>query len=75
MATIQLDPDNVHGHIRWLKWVERDQIIGRIIRNFSGRCEIAPEGPHWSPMKSFAGSSFDSPEKALAEVQLYFRGR
>lgn len=58
-----------------MKWVERDEIIGRIVRDWSGRCLIAPEGPYWSPMKSFAGFSFDSPEKALAEVELYFRGR
>jgi hypothetical protein len=36
---------------------------------------VSPQGPHWSPMKSFAGASFDSPESALAEVERYFRGR
>jgi hypothetical protein len=75
MATIQLNVDNVHGHIWWLKWVERDEIIGRIVRDGTGRCQIFPLGPHWSPMKSFAAFSFDSPDKAVAEVELYFRGR
>jgi hypothetical protein len=58
-----------------MKWVERDEIIGRIIRHRNGRCQIAPSGPYWSPMKSFAAFFFDSPEKALVEVKLYFDGR
>jgi len=75
MATFQLDVDNVHGHIWWIKWVERDEIIGRIVQQRTGRWQIFPVGPHWSPMKSFAAFSFDNPEKARAEVELYFRGR
>ncbi len=72
---IQLNPDNVDTGIWWMRWVEKDEIVGRIIRDRRGRCQIAPQGPHWSPMKSFAGFSFDCPEKAVAEVELYFRGR
>jgi hypothetical protein len=75
MATIQLDVDNVHRHIWWLKWLEPNEIIGRIVEDENGRWQIFPLGPHWSPMKSFAAYSFDSPEKALAEVELYFRHR
>jgi hypothetical protein len=75
MATIQIHPDNLDNAVWWMKWVERDEIIGRIIRHRNGCCQIAPSGPHWSPMKSFAAFVFDSPEKALAEVELYFQGR
>jgi hypothetical protein len=75
MATIQIHPDNLDDAVWWMKWVERDEIIGRIIRHRNGCCRIAPSGPHWSPMKSFAAFVFDSPEKALAEVELYFQGR
>jgi hypothetical protein len=75
MATIQLVPDNVDARIWWMNWVEKDEFIGRVVQDSNGRCQIAPSGPHWSPMKSFAGLSFDHPEKALAEVELYFRGR
>jgi hypothetical protein len=75
MATIQIHPDNIDDAVWWMKWVERDEIIGRIIRHRNGCCQIAPSGPHWSPMKSFAAFVFDSPEKALAEVELYFQGR
>jgi hypothetical protein len=75
MATIQLDGDNVSALIWWMRWMERDEIIGRIVQDGTGRCEIVPVGPHWSPMKSFAGLSFDGPDRALAEVERYFRGR
>ena len=75
MATIQIHPDNIDDAVWWIKWVERDEIIGRIIRHRNGCCQIAPSGPHWSPMKSFAAFVFDSPEKALAEVELYFQDR
>ena len=75
MATIQIHPDNLDDAVWWIKGVERDEIIGRIIRHRNGCCQIAPFGPHWSPMKSFAAFVFDSPEKALAEVELYFQGR
>jgi hypothetical protein len=75
MATIQLDHDNIDVAIWWMRWMERDEVIGRIVRHRNGTCQIAPSGPHWSPMKSFAAFFFDSPEEALAEVELYFRGR
>jgi len=75
MATIQIRPDNVDEGIWWIKWAEKDEIIGRIIRHRNGCCQIAPSGPHWSPMKSFAAFFFDSPEQALEEVKLYFQGR
>ncbi|PSO17083.1 hypothetical protein [Bradyrhizobium sp. MOS003] len=75
MATIQLTGDNVKSRIWWMTWVERNEIIGRIVQDDIGRCQIWPAGPHWSPMKSFAAFTFDSPETAAAEVELYFRGR
>jgi hypothetical protein len=75
MATIQLVPDNINHHIWWMNWVEKDEMIGRIVRDSSGRCQISPSGPYWSPMKSFAGFSFDHPEKARVEVETYFQGR
>jgi hypothetical protein len=75
MATIQLDVDSLHRHIWSIKWIELDEIIGRIVQDGTGRCQIFPLGPRWSPMKSFAAYSFESPQKALAEVELYFRGR
>lgn len=75
MATLQLVPDHVDTHFRWIRWVERNEIIGRIVRDWDGCCRISPDGPFWGPLKSFAGSSFESPEEALAEVETYFRGR
>ncbi len=58
-----------------MKWVEKNETIGRIVEDGTGRYEILPSGPHWSPMKSFAAFSFNSPQKALAEVELYFNDR
>jgi hypothetical protein len=58
-----------------MKWVEKNETIGRIVEDGTGRCEIQPSGPHWSPMKSFAAFSSNSREKALAEVELYFLDR
>jgi hypothetical protein len=75
MATIQLNPDDILTRIWWVKWLEKDEIIGRIYQDTNGRYIISPRGPHWSPMKSFAGFSFERPDAALAEVELYFRGR
>ena len=72
MATIQLEPDHADNKTWWMKWLERNEIIGRIVLGEDGRWRIAPEGSHWSPMKSFAGFSSDNREAALAEVQLYF---
>jgi len=74
MARIELRPDNVSHGTWWLWWVEKGEVIGRILQAPSGRCQIAPQGPHWSPMKSF-GKAFDSPAAALAEVTQYFRQR
>jgi hypothetical protein len=74
MATFELDTDHGHGHIRWIRWVEKDAVIGQIVCEWDGRFRIAPHGPHWSPMKSFAGS-FISAQTALCEIQLYFRDR
>ncbi len=74
MVMIQLDSDKVDAGIWWMKWVEKNEIIGCIIHD-KGCYRITPQGPHWSPMKSFAGLSFDGPERGLAEVELYFRGR
>ena len=64
MATIQIRPDNVDAGLWRIKWAEKDEIIGSIIRHRSGSCQIVPSGPHWSPMKSFAAFFFDSPEQA-----------
>lgn len=74
MATIELKPDNIVSGIWWLRWVERDEIIGKVVKSL-GRWEMVPQGPHWSPMKSLAGQFFDSPELAADEVRLYFGGR
>ena len=75
MAIIKVDPDNVLAGIWWMKWVEREEIVGRIVQDSMGRWQITPQGPQWSPMKSFGGLSFESRDAALIEVQLYFRGR
>jgi hypothetical protein len=75
MATIILIPDNVLAHSWSINWVEQNEVIGRIVQDNSGCCQISPIGPHWSPMKSFAAFSFRSPDEALAEVSLYFRDR
>jgi hypothetical protein len=75
MATIVLVPDNVLANTWSIRWVEQDEVIGRIVRNSDGCCYISPLGPHWSPMKSFAAFSFSNPDEALAEVDLYFRDR
>jgi hypothetical protein len=75
MATIELRPDNVLAHSWWINWIENDEVIGRVVQDSNGNCRIAPLGPHWSPMKSFAAFSFSKPEDALAEVELYFRER
>jgi hypothetical protein len=75
MATIVLIPDNVLAHNWLIRWVERNEVIGRIVQDNNGRCQISPLGPHWSPMKSFAAFSFSNLDEALAEVKLYFRDR
>jgi hypothetical protein len=75
MVSFQLERDKVFDLIWWIKWVERDEIVGRIVQDRAGHCQILPVGPHWSPMKSFAAFSFADPESALAEVELYFGER
>ena len=75
MATLQLDSDNSDSRVWWIRWREKEQVVGRIVQDGSGRCQVHPVGPHWGPMKSFAAFSFDSPQAALTEVDLYFRGR
>ena len=75
MAQIGLRADNSNSGRWWLVWIEKDEVIGSVIQDMSGRCQIAPQGPYWSPMKSFGGKSFDTKSDALAEVSLYFRER
>ena len=75
MALIDLQPDNISNSVWWLKWVEADEIVGRILQDGSGCCYIEPHGPHWSPMKSFGGRPFGTREAALAEVARYFDRR
>ena len=74
VATIDIRPDKSDTNVWWLHWLEMDEIVGRIDMDLAGACHVMPQGPHWSPMKSM-GKSFDSPTRALREVQLYFAGR
>jgi hypothetical protein len=74
VATINLRPDNLLIGVWWLVWTERNEVIGRIDGEPTGRCKIHPEGPHWSPMKSF-DRTYVSLESALHEVRLYFERR
>jgi len=74
MAKIDIQPDHVDRGTWWLIWVERGEVVGRVLQDRNGRCQIAPQGPHWSPMKSFGGQ-FEGLDSALAEVSLYFKQR
>jgi hypothetical protein len=74
VAEIEMRPDNVEIEVFWLYWVERNEIVGRIDEEPDGRSTMTPQGPHWSPLKSFA-RSFDSRQSAFREVQLYFARR
>ena len=74
MAQIELRPDNEKTDLWWLYWVERNELVGQIAQEPSGRCMVIPLGPHWSPMKSI-GQVFDSPSSARLEVQRYFEHR
>jgi hypothetical protein len=74
MATIDTRADKVSTGLWWLIWTEREEIIGRVEQDPEGMCKIVPEGPHWSPMKSF-GQSYDGLDRAVSEVRLYFKGR
>jgi hypothetical protein len=67
-------PDNIEIEVWSLHWVEREEVVGRIERELSGRYTVTPQGPYWSPMKSI-GRTFDEPADALREVQLYFENR
>ena len=75
MATINLRPHNENSSIWYLVWAEQEEVIGKVIQGEDNRYHIAPQGPHWSPMKSFAFQSFENPAGALREVRLYFMGR
>ena len=75
MATIDLKPHNDSSSTWYLVWAERDEVIGKILQGEDDRYRIAPEGPHWSPMKSFASQCFENPGDARSEVQLYFADR
>ena len=74
VAQIELRPDTIGTSTWWLNWVERNEVVGRVDQDLRGRCTVVPVGSHWSPMKRL-GRSFDSPEAALREVQLYFEHR
>jgi hypothetical protein len=74
MATIDTRPDNVTTGLWWLIWIEREEVVGRVTQDSTGMYKIVPEGPQWSPMKSF-GRSYPGLEPALSEVQLYFERR
>ena len=75
MATIYLTPDNVRSDVWWLSWTERTEVIGSVVRYSTGLYKISPQGPHWSPMKSFAGNDYPDLEAATEDVRRYFRGR
>ena len=74
MATIEARPDKLATGLWWLIWIEREETVAKVEQDPAGLCRIVPEGPHWSPMKSF-GRSYDGINQALAEVRLYFKGR
>jgi hypothetical protein len=75
MATIELEPDDIDEAAWRLVWVDRNEVVGRVLPDRRGRYRVAPEGPHWGPMKSFGGPGFASRDAALADVRLYFRRR
>jgi hypothetical protein len=74
VATIEARPDKMATGLWWLVWIEREETVARVEQEPGGLCRILPEGPHWSPMKSF-GRSYDGLGQALTEVRLYFQGR
>jgi hypothetical protein len=74
MATIEARPDNMATGLWWLIWIEREEIVARVERGPGNLCQVVPEGPHWSPMKSF-GRPYADLEAALSDVMLYFKGR
>ena len=63
MPTIEMQPDRASQHIYWLTWVERQEVIAQIVQEPNGDCRVIPRGTHWSPMKSFAGARFGSPDR------------
>lgn len=75
MATIELQPHNEEAETWLLVWTERREIIGRVRRGDDGQFRVLTYGPHWCPMKSFAGNKFEGPSDALKEIQRYFEGR
>ncbi|PZA12878.1 hypothetical protein DNX69_06160 [Rhodopseudomonas palustris] len=74
MARIELKVDRGNG-LWYLVWAETEQVVGHLSEESPGRFRILPDGPYWSPMKSFGGQLFDTPEAALEEVRVYFRRR
>lgn len=74
MAELVMRPDTGSVHVWWLIWVDRDEIVARIDRDLRGACTVTPQGAHWSPLKRIE-RSFDSPESAFREVELYFERR
>lgn len=75
MATIELVPHNERSDTWILYWVERKETIGRVLVQEDGSYTVSTQGPHWNPMKSFAGNHFVTPLDALRDVRLYFANR
>lgn len=75
MATIELVQHNERADTWILFWVERQESLGRVLAVAGGSCTVSTQGPHWNPMKSFAGNRFGTPQDALREVQIYFEHR
>lgn len=74
MAELVMRPDRGRTHVWWVVWVELNEIVARIDREPNGASTVSPQGPHWSPMKRIE-RTFDSPESAFREVELYFERR
>ncbi len=75
MATINLKPHNEASSTWYLVWAELDEVIAQVTEGEDHLFHIAPRGPHFNPMKSFASQAFANPEGARQEVQLYFYDR
>jgi hypothetical protein len=75
VATIGVTPDNVLPSVWWLTWAERNEVVAKVAHVPGGQYQVIPQGPHWSPMKSFAGKLFESPLLAADEVSVYFKHR
>jgi hypothetical protein len=75
MATIELVAHNERVGTWLLFWVEREEVLGRVLQQEEGGYVVSAQGPHWNPMKSFAGNRFATALDALREVQIYFQHR